>query len=560
MAKPVILIVNDKPELLKVAKRHLKSQFGDHFEVLVADSGASALEVLKQLKLRNELVALFFVEQQMSGTTGVEFLEQAMEVFPEAKCVLLTDLNTDADIRAIKTTVNIDCYLLKLSDPPEERLYPVLQDLLQDWQASFCSPYEGIRVIGHRWSPESHQVKDFLARNQRPFQWLDIETELEAHRLVEQVKSAKPDDLDEPQLPLVLFPDGSHLEVPTNTQVAEKIGLSTHAEMPFYDLVIVGGGPAGLAGGVYGASEGLGTLMIDRVAPGGQAGTSSRIENFLGFPSGLSGADLARRAVVQAQRFGVEILSPQEVTGIRVEDCYRFVTLADGTEIGCYALLIAIGVEWRQLDVPGIDKLTGAGVYYGASMSEALSCHDEEVYMVGGANSAGQAAMYFSNHARAVTMLVRGDSLAKDLSQYLVDQIEATENITVRLRSSIVEVKGEAHLEAITIATADTDETQTIPVTSLFIFIGATPHTDWLAGVVERDERGFILSGPDLIRDGSRPQGWTLDRDPFLLETSVPGIFVAGDVRHGSVKRCASAVGEGSIAVQFIHQYLSKVR
>lgn len=560
MTKPVILIVNDNPEVIKVDEHHLKSEFGNSFQVLLADSGTSALEALKQLKQRHVPVALFLVEQQMSGMTGIEFLKQAMELFPEAKCVLHTDVDTDTDIRDIKTTAKIDCYLLKLSEPPDQTLYPAVQDLLDDWQASFRSPFEGIRVIGHRWSPQSHQVKDFLARNQRAYQWLDIEKDQEAQRSVEQVKSAKPDGSDEPQLPLVLFPDGSHLEAPTTVQVAEKIGLSTHPELPFYDLVIVGGGPAGLASGVYGASEGLRTLIIDRVAPGGQAGTSSRIENYLGFPSGLSGVDLARRAVVQAQRFGVEILSPQEVTGIRVEDCYRFVTVMDGTEIGCYALLIAVGIEWRQLDVPGIAQLTGAGVYYGAAMSEALSCHEEEVYMVGGANSAGQAALYFSKYARTVTMLVRGDSLAKDLSQYLVAQIEATENITVRLRSSIVEVKGEARLEAITIATADSGETQIIPVTSLFIFIGATPHTDWLAGVVERDERGFILSGFDLIADGSRPQGWKLDRDPFLLETSVPGIFVAGDVRHGSVKRVACAVGEGSLAVQSIHQYLSQVR
>jgi len=560
MATPVILIVNNNRKLLEIAECHLNNEFGDRFQLLLADSGASALDILKHLEQQQVPVALFFVEQQMAGMTGIDFLEQAMKAFPEAKCILLTDVDTDANIRAIKTKVKIDCYLIKLSDPPEERLYPILHDLLDDWQASFHSPYEGIRVIGHRWSRQSYQIKDFLARNQRPFQWLDIEQEKEAHYWIAQVRSAKPDELDEPQLPLVFFPDGSHLEAPTDLQVAEKIGLHIRAQMPFYDLVIVGGGPAGLAAGVYAASEGLAALMIDRVAPGGQAGTSFRIENYLGFPSGVSGAELSRRAVVQAERFGLELLSPSEATGIRVQDCYRFVTLADGTEIGCYALLLALGVEWRQFDVPGIHKLLGAGVYYGVSMVEVFSCRDEEVYIVGGANSAGQAAMHFSKYARSVTMLVRGGSLAKDMSKYLIEQIEATENITVRLRSSVIEVEGEGHLEAITIINADTGETQTIPATSLFLFIGATPRTDWLAGVVERDKHGFILSGADLIRNGYRPQGWTLERDPFLLETSVPGIFVAGDVRHGSVKRVACAVGEGSLAVQFIHQYLSKVR
>ena len=556
MAKPAIFLVAPDSNFLKVAERHINSEFGDRFQVHGVDSGASALLALKQLKQSHEPVALFMVEQQMPAMTGIEFLEQAKELFPEAKCVLLTDVDTDADIRAIKT-VNIDCYLLKLSDPPENRLYPVLQDLLDDWQAVFTSPFEGIRVIGQRWSSESHEVKDFLGRNQRPFTWLDIETDQEASRLIDRVKSDQVLRSNDPQLPVIIFADGSHLEAPTLVQVAEKIGLTTQPKRAFYDLVIVGGGPAGLGAAVYGASEGLSTVMIEKVAPGGQAGTSSRIENYLGFPAGLSGADLARRAIVQAQRFGVEILSPQEVTGVRVQDQERFVTLADGTEIGCHALLIAIGVSWRKLDVPGVEQLTGRGVYYGAAMFEAVSCRDEEVYIVGGANSAGQAALYFSKYAIKVTILVRGDSLSKGMSQYLIDQIQATENIEVRLRSSVVEVKGENHLEAIAIANAETGEKQTIPATSLFLFIGATPHTDWLADVVERDERGFILAGPDLLHDGQRPQGWTLDRNPFLFETSVPGIFVTGDVRHGSVKRVASAVGQSAVVVQLIHQHLS---
>ena len=552
--KPVLLTVDDDPEVLQAVARDLRREYGDRFRVLRADSGATALEVLKQLELRNDPVALFLVDQRMPQISGVEFLEQAMELFPEAKRVLLTAYaDTDAAIRAINT-VKIDYYLLKPWDPPEERLYPVLNDLLDDWLSSFRPPFTGIRVIGNRWSPQSHQVKDFLARNQVPYQWLDVEIEEEARRLVEYVESEK-----NSQLPLVLFPDGSRLIQPSNVQVAEKIGLRTQAERPFYDLAIVGAGPAGLAAAVYGASEGLTTVMIEREAPGGQAGSSSRIENYLGFPVGLSGADLARRAVTQARRFGVEILTPQEVMSVRVEDPYRIIKLVDGSEISCHALLIATGVSWRKLDVPGIEKLTGAGVYYGAAQTEAIACSGEEVYIIGGANSAGQAAMYFSKYARKVTMLVRGESLTASMSQYLIDQISATENITVSVRSSVLEVKGEASLEAITIANADTGEKQTVPATSLFIFIGAQPSTDWLDGVVERDERGFILSGPDLMRDRRRPKGWTLDRDPYLLEASVPGIFVAGDVRYKSVKRVASGVGEGSISVQFIHQYLSKV-
>ncbi len=553
MAKPVILTIDDDPEVLQAVARDLRRAYGDRFRVLRADSGSAALEVLKQLKLRDDPAALLLADQRMPHMSGVEFLEQALKLFPKVKRALLTAYaDTDAAIRAINT-VQIDYYLMKPWDPPEERLYPVLDDLLDDWLSSFRPPFGGIRVIGNRWSPQSHQVKNFLARNQVPYQWLDIELEAEAQQLVSFT------DADVAKhLPLVLFPDGTRLEQPSNVQVAEKVGLRTQAERPFYDLVIVGGGPAGLAAAVYGASEGLDTVMIEREAPGGQAGSSSRIENYLGFPVGLSGADLARRAVTQARRFGVEILTPQEVTGVRVEDPYRIVKLTDGSEISCHALLVATGVAWRTLNVPGIEGLTGAGVYYGAAQTEAIACQGEDVYIIGGANSAGQAAMYFSKYAGRVIMLVRGDSLEKGMSQYLVDQIAAMENITVQLNARVVEVKGETSLEAITILTG-TGEKQTVPASSLFIFIGATPHTDWLDSVVERDERGFIFTGLDLVREGKRPKGWTLERNPLLLETSVPGIFAAGDVRSGSVKRVASGVGEGAIAVQFIHQYLSKV-
>lgn len=552
--KPVLLTVDDDPEVSRAVERDLRQKYGAQFRVLRAESGATALETLKQLKLRNEPVALFLVDQRMPHMTGVDFLEQALVMFPDAKRVLLTAYaDTEAAIKAINT-VKIDFYLVKPWDPPEEHLYPVLQDLLDDWLADYRPPFQGVRVIGHQWSPQSHEIKDFLARNQIPYRSLDIETNQEVHTLVEQTS------LDVSRLPLILFPDGSLLVEPTTAQLAEKVGLKTHAGKPFYDLIIVGGGPAGLAAAVYGASEGLHTVLIEREAPGGQAGTSSRIENYLGFPVGLSGGDLARRAVAQASRFGVEILTPQEATGIRVEDPYRFVTLSDGTELSCHALMITTGVSYRKLEVPGMDRLTGAGVYYGAAMTEALSCVNSDVFIVGGANSAGQAAMYFSKYARTVNVLVRGDSLAKSMSQYLIDQIGATSNITVQTHVNIAEVKGESSLEAISIANADTGETQTVPATALFIFIGAMPRTDWVAGVVERDQQGFILSGSALLRDGCRPQGWTLDRDPFLLETSVPGIFVAGDVRYASVKRVASGVGEGSIAVQFVHQYLSGVK
>lgn len=552
MARPVILTVDDDPEVLQAIARDLRQQYGNRFRIIRADSGMAALEVLQQLKLRNESVALFLVDQRMPQISGIEFLEQAIQIFPDAQRVLLTAYaDTDAAIRAINSA-RLQYYLLKPWDPPEEKLYPVLDDLLDDWLASFQPPFEGIRVVGNRWSPQSHQVKDFLARNQVPYQWLDIELE-EARTLVAYAEDCKA------KLPLVLFPDGARLIRPSNMQIAEKIGLRTQAERPFYDLLIVGGGPSGLAAAVYGASEGLSTVMIEREAPGGQAGSSSRIENYLGFPSGLSGSDLARRAVAQARRFGVEILTPQEATSVRIEDPYRIVTLSDGSEVSCHALLIATGVSYRKLDVPGMERLYGAGVYYGAAMTEAIACKGEQVYIIGGANSAGQAAMHFAKYADHVTMLVRGESLTKNMSQYLIEQIAAMPNISVCTHCSVVEVHGETSLEKIVIADSESDTQKMVPATSLFIFIGAMPQTDWIGSLVERDRQGFILAGMDLLRDRQRPKGWTLERDPFLLEASVPGIFVAGDVRYGSVKRVASGVGEGAIAVQFIHRYLSKV-
>jgi len=558
-SKPILFAVDDDAEVLHAVERDLRRRYGGDYRVLRAGSGAEALAALGELRQRNAGLALLLVDQRMPQMNGVELLEQAIPLFPDAKRVLLTAYaDTDAAIQAINSA-RIDYYLLKPWDPPEENLYPVLDDLLADWRAGYTPPFEGIRVVGHRWSPKSFEVRDFLARHQVPYRWLDVEADAEARRLAEPAGTEP-----RPELPLVVFPDGARLAAPARPELAARIGLRTQAEKPFYDLAIVGGGPSGLAAAVYGASEGLRTLMIEGDAPGGQAGTSSRIENYLGFPTGLSGADLTRRAVAQAVRFGVEILSPQEATGLRLDDSYRIVKLGDGSEVSCHALLVATGVSYLKLDRPGIERLTGAGVYYGAAMTEAMSCRDEEVFLVGGANSAGQAAMHLAKYARKVTMLVRGDSLSKGMSQYLIDQICSTPNIEVRFGSQVAEAHGEESLEAVTVVGGD-GRRETLPASALFILIGAMPRTNWLEGVVARDERGFILSGPDLASDGNgnghgngrRPPGWTLDRDPYLLETSVPGIFVAGDVRHGSVKRVASGVGEGAIAVSFVHQYLA---
>ena len=556
MAKPVLLAVDDDREVLRAIERDLRRKYGSDYRILRAGSGQEAMEIVRELKVRNSSIALFLIDQRMPGISGVEFLAEAITLFPDAKRVLLTAYaDTDAAIAAINEA-GINHYLLKPWDPPEQNLYPVIDELLEDWEAANPPPFEGVRVLGNRWSPMSHNIKDFLARNHVPYQWLDIETawaDSEVRSLVELL-----DEDDVQNLPLVIFPNGQRLRQPTLADLAEHAGLKTRAAEAFYDLAIVGGGPAGLAAAVYGASEGLRTVMIEREAPGGQAGMSSRIENYLGFPSGLTGADLARRAVVQAKRFGVEILSA-EATAVRVDGPYRFLKLANGAELSCHALLVATGVQWRKLDAPGVERLTGAGIYYGAAMTEAMSTRGEDVYIVGGANSAGQAAMYFSQYARRVVMLVRGSSLASSMSQYLINQLKATPNIHIEFNSCVVEAYGENHLEAISVHCTVTGEINKVPANSLFIMIGAAPNTDWLADIVERDERGFIYSGPHLTRDGKRPNGWKLDRDPGLLETNVPGIFVVGDVRHGSVKRVASGVGEGSVAISFVHQYLSKV-
>jgi thioredoxin reductase (NADPH) len=556
MAKPALLTVDDDAEVLRAIERDLRSRYSKDYRVLRADSGQAALEMLHQLKTRNDSVALMLVDQRMPNMNGVTFLTEAIKIFPASKRVMLTAYaDTDAAIKAINDA-RIQHYLLKPWDPPDHNLYPVLDDLLEDWQADYRPAFQGLRVLGLRWSPKSYEVRDFLARNQVPYLWMDVET-ADRQPAVKELLASLGEEAK--SFPVVYFPDGTSMVEPTHEDIAAKVGLRVKAETNYYDVVIVGAGPAGLAAAVYGASEGLSTVILEREAPGGQAGLSSRIENYLGFPSGLSGGDLARRAVTQARRFGVEIISPAEATGVRIEGPYKVVKLRDQSEISCRALLIATGVQWRKLDVPGVADLTGAGVYYGAATTEAGSCRDEDVYVVGGANSAGQAAMYLSKFARRVVMLVRGPSLAATMSQYLISQIANTENIQVEFHSQIVGTQGTGRLESIAILCTESGQTSTVPANSLFIFIGAMPNTGWLDGVVQRDEKGFILSGVDLIKDGKPPKGWTTERPPALLETSAPGIFVVGDVRRGSVKRVASGVGEGSIAIQFVHQYLGSL-
>jgi thioredoxin reductase (NADPH) len=556
MQKPVILTVDDDPEVLRAIERDLKTHYEEHYRVLRAESGRAALDLLRRLQQRNDAVALLLVDHRMPEMNGVELLKKAIELYPNAKRTLLTAYaDTDAAIKAINE-VQINHYLLKPWDPPEQELFPILDDLLNDWAANFHPPFEGIRVLGTRWSSRSYEIRTFLARNQVPYQWLDADASSRDEEVDRLLKSFVPGEL---KLPLVTFPDGRCVADPNTQDLAERLGLRTRAGLEFYDLAIVGGGPAGLAAAVYGASEGLKTIMVEREAPGGQAGLSARIENYLGFPSGLTGGDLARRAVAQARRFGVEIVSPQEATALRADGPYRYLRLNDGTELSCHAMLLATGVQWRKLDVPGMDRLQGAGVYYGGGMTEAPSCKDEEVYVIGGANSAGQAAMSYSRYARRVVMLVRGESLGATMSQYLVEQVQNTANIHVEYRTRVVEVHGDDHLEAVSLMCNDTGNVSRVPASSLFVFIGAEPRTSWLDGAIERDGRGFILTGPDLLKPGKRPRGWTLERDPTLLETNIPGVFAVGDVRYGSVKRVASGVGEGSVAIQFVHQYLSNV-
>lgn len=552
MGKPVILTVDDEPEVLNSIERDLRQHYSDTYRVMKASSGEQALDTVRQLKQRGTAVALFVADQRMPGMTGTQFLEEAIKLYSDARRVLLTAYaDTDTAITAINR-IDLDHYLLKPWEPPSERLYPVLDDLLSDWFARTRPEYDGIRVAGTVLSPESYAVRDFLAGNQVPYQWLDIDNDATARELVAKASGSAP------RLPIVFLPDGSVLVQPKARELADRIGMQTRAQRPFYDLVIVGGGPAGLAGSVYAASEGLRTVLIERNAPGGQAGTSSRIENYLGFPGGISGSDLARRASAQARRFGAEILTAQEVSGIRRNDPYRTVSLADGSELSCYAVLFTPGMKVRHLDVPGLPKLVGVGIYYGAALTEAATYRGRDVFVVGGANSAGQGAVFFSRYARKVTMLVRGPSL-NAMSRYLVDRIGETANIEVLTKTVVTAVWGTTRLEAITLSDTASGQTRKVSADGVFIFIGTAPQTEVLADLVARDDGGFILTGPDVLVDGKRPPDWTVDRDPFPYETSVPGIFAAGDARHGSGKRVAAAVGEGSAAIGIVHRYLQTV-
>jgi thioredoxin reductase (NADPH) len=553
MSKPVLLTVDDDPQVLNAVERDLRNHYGASYRIMKAASGTQALEATQQLMKRGALIALFLVDERMPGMSGTDFLVEARKLYPDARRVLLTAYaDTETAIAAINT-VGLDHYLLKPWEPPKERLYPVLDDLLEDWVNKARPAFDGIRVAGTALSPASYVVKDFLSANQVPYQWLDLKNDAPTRELVESIADGMT------KLPVVFFPDGSTMLQPSARELAEKLGMQTLPKRPFYDLVIVGGGPAGLAAAVYGASEGLRTLLVERSAPGGQAGTSSQIENYLGFPGGISGGDLARRAATQAKRFGAEILTVQDVVEIRRDDPYRTLKLDGGAELSCYTVLLAPGMEVRKLEAPGADALVGVGVYYGAALTEAATYRDQDIFIVGGGNSAGQGAMFFSRYARSVTLLLRGAKLGAVMSQYLVDRITETANVAVLSNVTVAAVRGEGRLESITLADATTGQTRDVPAAAMFIFIGTAPHTAMVAGLVGRDAQGFILTGRDVMVDGHRPQGWTPDRDPFPFETSVPGVFAAGDARHGSGKRVAAAVGEGSATVSMIHEYLQTV-
>ena len=550
MTKPVLLAVDDDANVLSAVARDLRKHYGRDYRILRADSGTAALELLGELKERGEAVALILSDQRMPKMDGVAFLSEAMKYHPKSKRALLTAYaDTEAAIGAINQS-RVDYYLLKPWDPPEEKLYPVLDDMLDEWRASFRPGYGGVRVIGDRWSAQCHRLRDFLARNQVPYNFLDVESSPEARALVSGEAG------DPSRLPLVILPDGTKLAAPEPVEIAEHIGLETKARERFYDLAIVGAGPAGLAAAVYGGSEGLRSVLIERQAPGGQAGTSSKIENYLGFPAGISGGELARRAVDQTRKFGVEILTPQETTALRVEGPYKHLTLADGSEISCHVLMLSMGVSWNLLAAEGADRLAGAGIYYGAAMTEALHVKGQTVYMVGGGNSAGQAAMYFKDYADKIVMILRGSALDAKMSRYLVNRIESVENIEVRLDTEIRACHGSERLEALELWDKQSGRKEVAPTSYLFVFLGATPRTGWLDGGVACDARGFILTGPDLD-PATHLRGWPLERPPYLLETSVPGIFASGDTRRNSVKRVASAVGEGSVAVYLMHQFLA---
>jgi thioredoxin reductase (NADPH) len=547
--RPAILTVDDDPGVSRAVARDLRRKYGERHRIVRADSGAAGLDALRQMKLRGELVAVILADYRMPEMNGIEFLERAMDVYPGARRALLTAYaDTGAAIDAINV-VDLDYYLMKPWDPPEEKLYPVVDSLIESWRSADHRPVAETKVVGHRWSARSSQVREFLARNQVPYRWYGSD-EPEGRRLLD---AAGTDGLT---LPLVITPDGEALVEPSDQELAGRVGLATTPSEAFYDLIVVGGGPAGLGSAVYGASEGLRTVLVERTATGGQAGQSSRIENYLGFPDGVSGAQLTDRARRQAAKFGAELLTTREVVGLEAHGSGRRVVFGDGSSVGAHTVILATGVTYRQLRVPGAAELTGRGVFYGSALTEAYSCSDQDIYIVGGANSAGQAAVYLAKTAKSVTMLVRGDSLERSMSHYLVQQVGGIPNIMVRTCTEIAEAHGTDHLERLTLRDSKTGAKETVDAQWVFVFIGAAPGTDWLDGVVQRDERGFVLAGPDLVSGGDRPKDWPLDRVPYHLETSVPGVFVAGDVRAESAKRVASAVGEGAMAVMLVHRYL----
>jgi len=552
MNKPIILIVDDDPQVLRAINRDIRNQYAKNYRIMSTESAKEALETLKELKNKNETVALFLSDQRMPEMLGVEFLGQAKEFFPNSKRILLTAYSdTEAAIRAIND-VQLDYYLMKPWDPPTEKLYPALDEQLDDWQNEFIPLFQGIRIIGYQWSPKSHDVKDFLSGNLIPYQWLDIESNEAGKELMELNK------INHSDLPVVFFEDGAFLVNPNLQQVGEKTGMRSKASKPMYDVAIIGAGPSGLAAGVYGASEGLNTTLIEKRAPGGQAGTSSRIENYLGFPNGLSGAELSRRAISQASRFGAELLSPQEVVDISIKDNYKIITLGDGSRINAKSVIITTGVDYRALEATDVDKFTGAGIYYGASTTEAHACKGCDVYIVGGGNSAGQSAMYLANFASNVYIVVRKKDLSATMSQYLIDQINSTPNIHVVGETIVGQAFGKDKLEEICLESVITKERRQVKLSALFIFIGAKPVTDWIKLDIIKDDKGFIETGRELLKYESFKKSWKLEREPFLLETCSPGIFAAGDVRAGAMNRVASAVGEGAMAIKFVHAYLAE--